>query len=80
MYINETDTLFNTVPYNGKSYSGTGDLFASVLMGSRLRGVSMEQAITLAKEFLLTAIEDTALENTPVEAGVNFEKYLRMLL
>ncbi|WP_313235836.1 pyridoxamine kinase [Sporosarcina ureae] len=80
MYINETDTLFTTVPYNGKSYSGTGDLFASVLMGSRLRGVSTEQAITLAKEFLLAAIEDTALYDTPVEAGVNFEKYLRMLL
>lgn len=80
MYINETDTLFTTVPYNGKSYSGTGDLFASVLMGSRLRGVGMEQAITLAKEFLLAAIEDTVLDDTPLEAGVNFEKYLRMLL
>ncbi|PIC80917.1 pyridoxine kinase [Sporosarcina sp. P18a] len=80
MYINDTDTLFTTVPFNNKSYSGTGDLFASVLMGSRLRGVGMEQAIALAKEFLLAAIEDTALGDTPLEAGVNFEKYLRMLL
>ncbi|PIC69102.1 pyridoxine kinase [Sporosarcina sp. P16b] len=80
MYINDTDTLFTTVPFNNKSYSGTGDLFASVLMGSRLRGVGMEQAITLAKEFLLAAIEDTVLDDTPLEAGVNFEKYLRMLL
>ncbi|ARJ37521.1 pyridoxine kinase [Sporosarcina sp. P21c] len=80
MYINDTDTLFTTVPYNNKSYSGTGDLFASVLMGSRLRGMDMEQSISLAKEFLLAAIEDTALDDTPLEAGVNFEKYLRMLL
>ncbi|ARF15945.1 pyridoxamine kinase [Sporosarcina ureae] len=80
MFINKTDTHCSFVPYNGKSYSGTGDLFASVLMGGRMRGMSTEQAITLAEEFLMAAIKDTDLYDTPVEAGVNFEKYLRMLL
>ncbi|PID23067.1 pyridoxine kinase [Sporosarcina sp. P3] len=80
MSISQTDTHYSFVPYNGKSYSGTGDLFASVLMGGRMRGMSTEQAITLAEKFLMAAIKDTDLYDTPVEAGVNFEKYLRMLL
>ena len=80
LYISENETYYNSVPYNGKSYSGTGDLFASVLMGGRMRGMKTEQAIRLAEEFLVAAIEDTALQNTPMVAGVNFETYLRMLL
>ncbi|ARK23404.1 pyridoxine kinase [Sporosarcina sp. P37] len=80
MYINDAHTIYSSVSYNGKSYSGTGDLFASVLMGGRMRGMNLEQSITLAENFLSAAIQDTDLSETPVVAGVNFEKYLRMLL
>ena len=34
--------------YNGKSYSGTGDLFASVIMGSLMRGENLEKSVELA--------------------------------
>ena len=66
--------------YNGKSYSGTGDLFASVIMGSLMRGENLEKSVQLAVSFLKEAINDSSLEQIPTVEGVNFEKYLRMLL
>ncbi|RKJ19044.1 pyridoxine kinase, partial [Butyricicoccus sp. 1XD8-22] len=65
---------------NGKSYSGTGDLFASVVMGSLMRGEDLQKSLQLAQEFLTAAIHDTYLEGTPEVEGVNFEKYLKLLL
>ena len=38
MYLDGSKTFYRAIPYNGKSYSGTGDLFASVIMGSMMRG------------------------------------------
>lgn len=80
LYLDGERTYYRAMPYNGKSYSGTGDLFASVMMGSMMRGADLEKSIQLAEEFLSAAISDTFLEQTPEVAGVNFEKYLRMLL
>ncbi|GEK34946.1 pyridoxamine kinase [Kurthia sibirica] len=66
--------------YNGKSYSGTGDIFASIMMGSIMRGDSLLKGLSLAEQFISTAIADTALSNTPKEAGINFEKFLKLLI
>ena len=80
MFLDGNKTHYGAMPYNGKSYSGTGDLFASVITGSMMRGESLEQSVQLAEKFLTAAINDTSLGKTPKEEGVNFEKYLRMLL
>lgn len=80
MYLGGNKTFYSTIPYNGKSYSGTGDLFASVIMGSMMRGESLEKSVHLAEAFLTAAIHDTSLEQISEVEGVNFEKYLRMLL
>ncbi|WP_153731519.1 pyridoxamine kinase [Sporosarcina obsidiansis] len=80
MYIDDVQSIYSCSPFNGKSYSGTGDLFASVLMGSLMRGEDISQAIRLAETFLTAAIQDAYVEKTPTAAGVNFEKYLRLLL
>ncbi|MBO1582116.1 pyridoxamine kinase [Bacillus sp. XF8] len=80
MYLDGNKTFYGTIPYNGKSYSGTGDLFASVIMGSMMRGESLEKSVQLAEAFLTAAIHDTSLEQISEVEGVNFEKYLRMLL
>ncbi|MBC6971839.1 pyridoxamine kinase [Bacillus sp. Xin] len=80
MYLDGNKTFYSTIPYNGKSYSGTGDLFASVIMGSMMRGESLEKSVQLAEAFLTAAIHDTSLEQISEVEGVNFEKYLRMLL
>ncbi|HEK9101636.1 pyridoxamine kinase [Bacillus pfraonensis] len=80
MYLDENKTFYDAILYNGKSYSGTGDLFASVIMGSMMRGEDLEKSVQLAEAFLTAAIHDTSLEKIPEVEGVNFEKYLRMLL
>ncbi|WP_301109792.1 pyridoxamine kinase [Sporosarcina sp.] len=80
MYIDEEQSVYSSAPFNGKSYSGTGDLFASVIMGSLMRGETIAQAIPLAENFLSAAIDDTYMANTPAVEGVNFEKHLRLLL
>lgn len=80
MYLDGNRTFYTAMEYNGESYSGTGDLFASVIMGSMMRGEDLEESVQLAVKFLTEAINDASLEKIPHEAGVNFEKYLRMLL
>ncbi|MGM8365302.1 pyridoxamine kinase [Virgibacillus sp. W0181] len=80
MYIDERKSAYSAVPYNGESYSGTGDLFASVIMGGMMRGEDLEKYVELATAFLTKSIHDSSLEQTPKIEGVNFEKYLGMLL
>ncbi|MGN0415899.1 MAG: pyridoxamine kinase [Agathobacter sp.] len=67
-------------PFFDRSFSGTGDLMASVLCGCRLNGMHTEAAVELAGRFLSHSIEDTMKENTPSAAGVNFEKHLIELI
>ena len=69
------DRYFDT-PYNGRSFSGTGDLFASVIIGSLVNGDGAETAVQRAMDFLTPAIEEAAGENIPGDHGVSFEKYL----
>ncbi|MFD1708191.1 pyridoxamine kinase [Siminovitchia sediminis] len=80
MYVNGEKVFYHATPYNGENYSGTGDLFASVIMGSMMRGEDFGKSIRLAEKFLEAAIQDTSLEQIPEIEGVNFEKFLSMLL
>lgn len=80
LYV-DADRSFSSIrDYNGESYSGTGDLFASVIMGGMMRGQDLVESMKLAEAFLAASIEATSKEQIPREAGVNFEKFLRMLL
>ncbi|MER1985275.1 MAG: pyridoxamine kinase [Solibacillus sp.] len=80
LYIDDKTTYFSQSPYNGKSYSGTGDLFSSVIMGGVMRGDDVRASMQLAEQFLAAAIHDTYLQQTPEIAGVHFEKFLHRLL
>lgn len=80
MYIDAVRSFSSIRDYNGESYSGTGDLFASVIMGGMMRGLDLVESMKLAESFLAAAIEATSKEQVPPEAGVNFEQFLRMLL
>ena len=64
----------------GGSYSGTGDLFASVLCAGMVKGISMKECVQKAIAFLSGAIHDAVLEGTDRNDGVCFEKYLKMLI
>lgn len=76
---NEIFTATQT-PYTGTSFSGTGDLFASVICGCLVKGLSVAEAMEKASRFLQKAIEDATHENIPRNHGVNFENYLSLLL
>lgn len=80
LYLDGSKTFYHEMEYNGKSYSGTGDLFASVMMGSLMRGDNLEKAVKKAVAFLKEAIEDSSKEEIPEVEGINFEKYLGLLI
>lgn len=64
----------------GGSYSGTGDLFASVLAAGMIKGMSLKVCVEKAVPFLSCAIRDAVKEGQDRNEGVCFEKYLGMLL
>lgn len=72
-------TSLSAFPYVGGSYSGTGDLFASVIAAGMARGDKITESIRLAGAFIRQAIEDSVKEGVPRNDGVNYEQYLTML-
>ena len=78
--VSAKEKIYLETPYTGMSFSGTGDLFASVICGSMVKGLSLKKAMEKATNFLQTAIEEASMENIPRPHGVYFEKYLSRLL
>lgn len=73
---------FWKVPYNvvNASYPGTGDVFASVLTGSLLRGDSLPIAMNRATAFLELAIKTTYSYSTDPREGIMLESCLDFLI
>ena len=61
-------------------FSGTGDLFASVLCGALALSKPLPDAVALAGEFLSEVTQYTLRAGTPAEEGVLFEPLLRKLV
>ena len=78
--VSSTECFYIENPYTGKGFSGTGDLFASVICGSLVKGETIQQAVEKASFFLQDAIEEATREKIPTPHGVCFEKYLSRLL
>jgi len=70
------------IPYEQvpERYSGTGDLFASALLGALLRGESAESGIRRAASFCQRAALRSYQAGAPVREGVQFEALLGELL
>ena len=64
----------------GGSYSGTGDLFASLLSAGMVQGWPVEKSVKKAVDFLCKAIYDAVLEGKDRNDGVCFEKHLGELI
>lgn len=64
----------------GGSFSGTGDLFASIVCAELTRGMSVAYSVELATRFIEKAIRDTVKEGTDRNDGIAFEKHLEMLI
>lgn len=77
--VMEGECYLSAFPYVGGSYSGTGDLFASVIAGGLARGSGLKEMIDLAGGFIERAITDAVRDQIPRNEGVEFERYLYML-
>ena len=71
-------TWVSTVKEGG-SYSGTGDLFASVLSAGMVKGRDTVDSVRKAVKFLSKGIHDAVLEGTDRNEGICFERYLSEL-
>ena len=60
-------------------YHGTGDLLASATVGGMMRGLDLEQALHLAVDFTLHAIELTRSDRRASWYGVEFERAIPWL-
>lgn len=61
-------------------YHGTGDVFGSALIASLLNGFKLNDAAQIAVDFTAASIEKTALANTDIRFGVNFEENIPFLI
>ena len=66
-------------PREPQDFSGTGDLFASVLAGGVARGVPLFQAAQAAADFVRDCIARTLAEGLTERDGVDFEPLLGQL-
>ncbi|MDE5993877.1 MAG: pyridoxamine kinase [Oscillospiraceae bacterium] len=63
----------------GGSYSGTGDLFASVICAKAVQGVPLRNAVNTAVKFLGKSTQSTFNEGTDRNDGINFQYFLEVL-
>ena len=91
--INEdgTDYMYNLAVTDGgmyterqklfdRSFSGTGDLFASTMCGLKINGHSTHRAMEIAGQFIHKSIMDTIPYDLSRNDGINFEKNLIFLM
>lgn len=61
-------------------YPGTGDIFASVLIGGILQGRTLQESIQLSADFICHAVADAIEAGEPIRDGVQLEKNLYRLV
>lgn len=79
-YDKELDVAyFTSVKYNNKSYSGTGDIFTSIICGLLMKNYTLDVALEKATNFISKVIEYTSKFDTNKNDGVMFELFLSEL-
>ena len=63
-----------------QSFHGTGDIFASVLTGALMRGLSLQKSYSLAADFVVESIKETLSHEDYNWYGVDFEAAFPFLL
>lgn len=71
--------FFNSIEYNSCSYSGTGDIFTSILCGMLNNNYDLKFAVNTATNFIYKAVKYTSQFNTDRNDGVMFEQFLNDL-
>ena len=77
--VTRKEKFLSAFPFVGESYSGTDDLFASVIAGGRARGDKLEKSMETAGRLIGLALEDSVRGKVPRNDGVDYEQYLWML-
>lgn len=75
--FDKTGYKISTGKLSGGYFSGTGDIFASIITGGLLKGMSLYDASDLATAFISTCALDT--DKASANDGVHFEKFLYLL-
>lgn len=70
---------FLTNEHVGTGYPGTGDIFASVLLGGMLKGKKLVNCVDFAARFISELVLDTYAAKTPIRDGVLLEDHLHKL-
>jgi len=78
--ISKDSAAWVSHPFNGTSYSGTGDLFAAILIGALLQGDDLAVATKRAASFIYDSIEVTQKYQDDPRHGICFEPQLGQLL
>lgn len=78
--VNNKEKYLSAFPYGGEHYSGTGDLFASVISAGVVSGRGIKESMNLAGKFIEQAIQDSVKKKIPCNDGIEFEQYLGMLI
>lgn len=77
--MNRDGLFFDAEQRTKRVFSGTGDLFASVLSGCLVQGAPLPESIQIAGEFTAYVTQRTLEQNTPPHEGVVFEPHLTWL-
>ena len=67
-------------PHVPKQYDGTGDVFASVLLGGLMQGLPPESSAELAADFTRICVEASMMNGTDMHHGVDFEPQIGTLI
>ena len=79
--LSVSDTPFYCIqPRIDKNYPGTGDLFASVLLGRLLDGEDFESACRYASSYIHYVIGESTKYDTPEREGIALERCLKKLI
>ncbi len=73
--VKKYQTDFIESEIHGGSFSGTGDIFSSLVLGKILNHVSVFEAVRQAGEFINRAIRASHIQNR--NDGIDFELFLR---
>ncbi|MGL5647207.1 MAG: pyridoxamine kinase [Clostridium sp.] len=77
-YDKEKDKIYKvSEKYYPYSFSGTGDLFTSILTSLIIKEVALEKALEISSKFIREAIEDTIKEKFDTKEGIKFYKALK---
>ncbi len=68
--------FFTCNTYNNKSYSGTGDIFSSILSGMIVRGFDFEYCVNTASNFISKVVDYTSKFDIDRNDGIMFELFL----